>query len=190
MTGLEKIIKQIELDAKETANSHLSDAVKQAADIVAKAKVDAKLELEKHEKQAKVRMENVIERAKSSCELETAKTVLKTKQDIISKVLDEAVNRLENLEEKEYFDVLVTLANKHRGKESYELCLNAKDNARIPSDFEAKLPSNIKLSSKSISIDSGFILVGSEIDENCSFKALFEDNLEQLQDVASSILFK
>ncbi len=190
MSGLEKIIEQIEQDAKETAQSHLNSAQEKADKIIAEADDYVQKELDKYSKVLEEKRNSILSRTESSCELETRKTVLKVKQELIAAVLVEAKAKLENLEPSEYFEVLSKLAVKYSGVDKLEMKLGDKDIKRVPEDFSSKLPKNIALSKESANINSGFVLVGNEIDENCSFDALFADNIEQLQDKASSILFK
>ncbi len=189
MTGLEKIIEQIELDAKETAQSHLAEAEKQAKAILEETKQQIENELAKQTQVLEDTKEAIISRAKSSAELETRKIILKTKQMLIEKALFEAKEKLTNLEKDEYFEVLLKLAEKYSGTQKLEMQLNQNDLARVSEDFKSKLPENIMLSAKCANIQSGFLLIGDGIDENCSFDALFADKIEQLQDTAASILF-
>ena len=47
----------------------------------------------------------------------------------------------------------------------------------------------IELSDKCSDIDGGFILIYGGIEENCSFKALIDDNVEIFQDKVQKVLF-
>lgn len=189
MTGLEKIIEQINNDAKETAQSHLAEAEKQASIIIDEAKTFVEAELEKQKSVLADTKESLISRAKSSSGLEIRKSTLEVKQTLISNTLKEAISTLENLEDKEYFEVLAKLALNYKGDDKLELCLSEKDLAKVSEDFSQKLPNNISLSDKTANIGGGFLLIGDGIDENCSFEALFADRIEELQDKVSSILF-
>ncbi|MFI3326992.1 MAG: V-type ATP synthase subunit E family protein [Clostridia bacterium] len=189
MTGLEKIIEQINADANETAKSHLAEAEKQASIILDEAKAYVVAELEKQKSSLVETKESLISRAKSSASLEFRKSTLEVKQKLIADTLENAKETLENLETKEYFEVLAKIALNYKGEENLEMSLSQKDLAKVPADFEKMLPSNISLSNKNAKITGGFLLIGNGIDENCSFEALFSDRIEELQDKISSILF-
>lgn len=63
-------------------------------------------------------------------------------------------------------------------------------------DFEKKLqtvlPKDAELtgcSKPNPAIDGGFLLLYGGIEENCTFRALFDDKREELQDLTNQILF-
>ena len=72
------------------------------------------------------------------------------------------------------------------------------DLKRIPNDFEKNLENTLKdiknaaltISKEAAPIDGGFILVYGDIEENCSFKALFNNAKEELQDKVNAFLFQ
>ena len=77
-----------------------------------------------------------------------------------------------------------------------EIIFNAKDKERLPSDFATLLNQaasekggSLQISDQSCPIDGGFILTYDGIEENCSFNALFETNIEILQDQIQRLLF-
>ena len=72
--------------------------------------------------------------------------------------------------------------------------LGARDLARLPQDFEARLdrvsPSGkITLSPKVRNIESGFVLAYGPVEMDCSFPALFQDGYEGLRDAVGQIFF-
>ena len=81
------------------------------------------------------------------------------------------------------------MIDKFVSKETGEIIFNKKDLERLPKDFGATLASNLKVSSEIRNIDGGFILLYGDIEENCSFSALFMAEKENLQDKVRDLLF-
>lgn len=193
MTGLEKILSQIaegadasaqhELEVAQTEVDQLMGAAKQKADkltveILAKAKVEA---------------DDLKERAHSSAQLERRNQLLKFKQEYIEGVIDETKTSLASLADDEYFSVLLKLAGSHAQEGPAKMQLSKKDLTRLPSDFEKKVSDAVgfavTIDKEPADIDAGFLLIYEGIDINCSFDAIFEDAIDNLRDVAGSILF-
>lgn len=193
MTGLEKIIKEIEKDAESKANAVLAEANKKADKIISDAKNEAREKADSIAAAAKIREKDIIERGKSADELNLKKQVLLKKQEIITDIIKEAENRLNALDDTEYFDILISMAKKFALDKSGDMILSKKDKERMPSDFETKLKSGcpkLSVSDNTAKIDGGFILSYGGIEENCTFKALFESNIEILQDKVHTLLFE
>ena len=70
---------------------------------------------------------------------------------------------------------------------------NKKDMERLPLNFSEEIfklsKGTLMLEDTPVDIDGGFILVYNNIEENCSFKAIFDDNIELLQDKVKKWLF-
>ena len=71
-----------------------------------------------------------------------------------------------------------------------------KDKARLPqgyADTVAKIAEahggSLKVSDDTCDIEGGFVLIYGGIEENCSFKAMFNAEKEQLADKVNSFLF-
>ncbi len=190
MSGLDKIIAEIQNDANKAAQLQLEEAqkladsvIKETEELIAKNKAEC-------EKSALANKEDILERAKSAAELESRKILLKTKQELIESTIKEAMEKLSTLPVDEYCDVLLKLVKKYEGGEKAVMALSKNDIDRMPKDFASKLPSNISIGKDPADIQNGFLLILEGIDINCSFEALFNDKLEELQDKVASILFK
>ncbi len=189
MSGLEKILAEIENDANEAAKTQIDTAKNKAAEIFESTSQEIKKASAEYEHKNKLDTEHILERAKSAAELESRKLLLNKKQELINKALTAAKEKLQNLSEIEYFQVLTKLIDSYKTDEKGVMKLSKSDLDRLPADFEKTLPPQIKLSKESADIKNGFLLIYEGIDINCSFDALFEDKAEQLQDKAASILF-
>ncbi len=195
MTGLEKILSQIEYEqdnrcreltseAKQKAQSIIDEAEKQAA----KIKEDKALETER-------KLENAKQAAQSAAELSKSRALLSTKLGLIEKTLDSSLEVIKALPKKEYFEILKELVMKNAQKGEGVLRLSAADMKRLPSNFidsvnnAFKRGYKIKLGDEA-DIDSGFILVYGDIDVNCSFDAIAASKRDELQDALNSLLFR
>ena len=73
--------------------------------------------------------------------------------------------------------------------------LNGRDLARLPDDFEDSINSVIYETSavyvkkEPVDIDNGFILKSDGVEINCSFRAVFDENMDNLKDLLNRELF-
>ncbi len=193
MTGLEKIIKEIEKETSGKVNELLAKANDEAEKIIDSAKKEAEKKAGEIAEKAELSAKDLAERAKSADELNVKKQILLKKQEIISDIIKEAENRLSSLSGKEYNDIILAMAKKFASGASGEIIFSKKDKENMPADFEEKLKAecpSLKISDKTAGIDGGFILSYGGVEENCSFKALFESNMEVLQDKVHALLFE
>lgn len=193
MNGLDKIIEQILAEAKQKAQSIIDDADQKAADIINKAQEEAALSCQQLTEQGQRDAERVVLFAESSAHIEGKKLILQTKSDIIASIIEEAHKRILSLNDKEYFEVLLSMIKLFARDEDGQLLLNQKDLNRMPADFEAKaakaVGKKLTVSQDCCKIDGGFILSYGGIEENCSFDTIFKVKNEQLRDKISSIVF-
>lgn len=190
MSGLDKIISGIELEAKEAADRVTDEARREAARITARAD-EAAAEIEKSaEADAELEYKRLISRAESAGEVESGRAVLREKQRIITSVMDRAMQAILSSTDKEYFAFMAGLLKKYARAEKGEIVLTAADKKRMPDDFKATLKQNgLTLSDKDGDFDGGFILVYGDIEENCTMTALMETESDTLHDAVSGVLF-
>ena len=193
MNGIEKIINKIASDAQIEADSILETASKEISEIQRQNKISVNAEYDRLTSRYKREAQQHLERLKSAIELDARKQLLAVKQEQISLVFERAVEKLHNLSEKEYVDLLVSLAVRASttGKES--ILLNANDYTRFgkltveSANQQLKnlgRTGELKLAENTRSIDGGIILVDGPIELNCSISALVE---QQRNDMASQI---
>ena len=196
MSGLEKIKSQILEEANAAAQSKTAQAQAQAQEILdaAKAKGDelAKSIIEKAEIQAK----NFGERAQSSAELKRKTSVLTSKQEVISDVMKKAFRKLTNMQEGEYFELVLKLAEKYVLAKEGGIFFSAKDIARMPADVKQSIlkiaadkGGSLEILQSEKEFDGGFVLAYGGIEENCTFKAIFEAKKDEITDAIYKIIF-
>lgn len=197
MTGIEKIKSEI-----------LEDAKKQAAEIQNEGTRKALEQKELFEKEAENIYNQILSQAKTEAQkledvriptaaLEGKKLVLKAKNEIIHQVIKDALSNILSLPDEQYYQLISYLIDAHsKPGQKGELLFNQKDLVRLPKLFALK--SSIKsyidgkkltISKETRDIRGGFVLRYGNIEENCSFEALFAEREEELFDFVNKLLF-
>lgn len=198
MTGLEKILKAIEAEALVNAEAVTAQAKKEAEEILQAAKIDADKKCAEITAKSDADVKEILNRAESAAALLEKKAILDAKQQIINNIIANAKNSLINLSDTEYVDIILRMAKKYAHNKSGTILFSATDKKRFPKDFEAELAktltekagASLTFSNENVVIDGGFILKYGDIEENCSFEALFSAAKEDLQDKVNTFLFK
>lgn len=193
MGGLEEIIKQINADAEAEKSEIIANAQKECDAIKAKSDADIAEIVETKTQQSEQAAALALEKIKSSANMKQKQEYLAFKQELILDIFKKALNKIETLSEKEYFDMLVLVAEKNAHQEEEGvICLSKKDLGRLPEDFEKKLADKgvkLKVSKEPVDIESGMILDYGDIEENCTFSALIREGKEVLTDKLNKYIF-
>lgn len=193
MKGLSNILTQIENETSEKVNEVIGAAKKQAEDITAKAREKAEAEAKTIEAEAEAKAKDILSRNDSANELKIKRAILTKKQELINDTIDKAMESIVNLSDDKYFDIIIRLVKKYAHSEnSGEILMSERDKKRMPKDFEDKLKESckVKLSDRTVKADGGFILSYGDIEENCTFKAVFDSKREELLTLTNSLLFE
>lgn len=196
MRGIEKIVNQILEEAYDKQTEILDEThieVEKINEASAKEISEIKEAAEKDVQQA---LKQLDELSRLSIEQNKRRSLLLNKQQIIGEILDESYERLMNLDDVKYFEVLSDMLEKFALEEDGEVYLNERDLNRLKQSFKDKIEEvakkksvNLVLKEEAKKIDSGFVLVYGGIEENCSFKALIDARKEELQDLMIKTLF-
>lgn len=196
MTGLEKMIDQILDDAKREASSIMEKAKSESENILSAAKEECRKLNAESEVQIVDNKKIYLDRIRSSVELRKRQAVLAAKQQIIADVLDKAYHTMCAMDDDAYFNLIKKMLDKFALAKSGEVCFSPKDLKRMPSGFEAVIAKaagdkggTLALSKEEKNIEGGFILIYGGIEENCSFKALFNAQRDELSDKVHGLLF-
>lgn len=196
MTGLEKIISQIIDEAEQSAKGMLDEANAKAEEIAGTAAEDARKLKEEISQKSEADVATYMERMKSSADLQRRTAILKAKQEVIAGVLDKAYTSLEKMDEKPYFDMIRKMLSKYVQPAQGEIYFSSRDLARMPEGFKKEIEAIAKekggalnLAEESKAIENGFILVYGGVEENCTFRALFNTQRDRLQDMIHQELF-
>ena len=196
MNGLDKLVARISGESDAQIQAIIDEANAKAAEIKADSDKKMKAECERIEKKAQTEVETIEMRSKASAELKTKQILLTGKQELLNDTIGMAKEKLSNLSDQEYVDFIKKLFSKHVPSEDAVLKLNAADLKRIPQDVidgfvksaEDK-GAKLTVSSEAAEIKNGFVLDFGGIEENCTFDALIDQNIEELQDKVKSLLF-
>lgn len=196
MTGLEKMKSQILEEAHTCAEKILEDTRKEADEILAEAKKRAEAECSRISQNAEEEVKNLAERSESSCALQRRKALLEAKQEIISEVLEKAYETLISADETTYFGMLRKMLYKYVLPEEGEICFSKEDLEKMTPGFEEEIKGIAKekggaltISKETRNVKGGFVLVYGGIEENCTFKAMFHSQKDELSDKVHSLLF-
>jgi V/A-type H+-transporting ATPase subunit E len=196
MSGLNKLVEQIKTAARDAADAKLAEAHRQAENIVREAEESAKKESEIILQEANEKASDIIERAKSSADLQKRRAILSAKQQIIEEAIRKTRDTLKSFSDEEYFDLILKMVSKYAQPKTGQIVFSQWDLERLPTDFEQQLNQTIMskggsltISSENRPIDGGFVLVYGDIEENCSFTAIFRSKYDILQDKVHGFLF-
>ncbi|MEG1427052.1 MAG: V-type ATP synthase subunit E family protein [Oscillospiraceae bacterium] len=191
MTGLDSIVAEIRQAAEAAAKNETAEAEKQAKTLLDEARKTGEKNVAAILKDGELRKADILDRARSAAQLETRKKQLFSKQELITKTIAAAKEKLLHTDDTAYFEILLKLAAKYATEEPGEMCLGTRDLQRLPKDFAeraAKIGA-ITVSEKPCEIKNGFLLIYGGIDVNCTFDALFASAADELQDEVATILF-
>ena len=193
MTGIEKIIYQIESDTQLVCDEIISDAKTKAISIIDEAKIEAAKLASDIAKSCEKQCADIDVRAKSSAALEERKINLLTKQKIINTMINNTKEHIESLDDDHYFGLILRMLENNSSDKSGVIAFSKRDLDRLPKDF-MNIANHVSrgeliLSPNAVNIKSGFILIYDDIEENCSFDAVFESKREKLSDEVSRLLF-
>lgn len=195
MTGLDKIIAEIQQEAQREADAALEKANAQAAEILADAKTEADAVTLKINAQAEKDVRDIAAARESALTLQRRQRTLEVKQEMLGETLQKALESLYSLPENEYFALLTKLAAAAAQPGAGEMLLNEADLKRAPASFKAGLAaalpagSTLVVSAQTRPIDGGFVLKYGDIEENCSFKAMFDARQDEFSDLIRDKLF-
>ncbi len=198
MAGIDNITNEILQEAKDKAAAVIAEAQKKAEGILSDAQKQGEDIARKAAAKADADAASYAARIVSQAGMRKRQSVLKTKQDIISEVIEAAYQKLRNQPDDDYFAMILKLIASHAGTGEGEILFSKKDLDRMPKDFAEKAAkcvsaegASIRVSEETARIDDGFILRYGGIDENCTLKALLAEKRDELSDqVALSLWHK
>jgi V/A-type H+-transporting ATPase subunit E len=193
MSGIDKIIQEIETNTAQSCDSVLAQARQKADTIIADAQKQADQILADGKDRTAAHVADIKKRGDSAAELEEKRVMLVTKQQIINTMLQEGLATAKSLPKDEYFALIKSMVAKYSMEDEGVIFFGENDNHRLPVDFLSELnqaaKGGIVLSSEPAPIDAGFILKYGGIEQNCSFDAIFAGEAEELCDKAGRLLF-
>ncbi len=192
MTGLENIVNQIIAESEEAARRTLADAQARADKIRDDAQADAKQREKLIVAQAEADAAQILEGARSGADLIKRRSLLQARQQLIAQTLEKAKESFYAMDDDAYFRTICEMLGRYAYAQAGRLAFNQRDLDRLPAGFDAlagKPGASLTLDEAPRDIDGGFVLIYGDIEENCSFEALFDAQKDRLQDEVRALLF-
>ena len=197
MSGLEKILGEINAESEGLAKEIIGKATEEAGAITAEAEKNAADSCERLRRESNTRLNDLKSRAQSTASLAKRQMLLAEKQALITGVLEKAKGALSQLPDNEYFEFVQRLVAKNALPQDGTIIFNKRDRSRLPANFSQIIQNeamqkggSLKVSDETRDIDGGFVLSYGGVEQNCSIGALFETNIDTLQDKVQELLFK
>lgn len=195
MTGLEKIQEKILAQSKVNCDQIVAKANEEAKAILISAREKATELSDEIIRNAEALSEKKNILAKSGAESITRNRYLEVRTAIINDIISAAYEEIEKFSDEEYFDILRKLCIKNITPGEYVMHLNSVDLARLPEGFEDSINSEIYktaavfIKKEAAEIENGFILTGDGVEINCTFRAVFDEHMDNLKDRLNKELF-
>ena len=196
MAGIDRITAEIRREAEERAETVLSEARAKAAEAKANAEAEAEALIRASSGKAESEAADIRSRASSQADLQRRQALLAARQDVIGEVIQKAYDELDRLPDDQYFAMLASLLEKNVQPLAGELCLCARDRARMPEGFAKQAAEIAERKGGSLTVapddapvDNGFVLRYGGIEENCSLAAIFASSREKMQDLVRRSLW-
>ena len=196
MTGLEKMQSQILDEARRSADEILEQARSEAQEMKEEAGKAAQEKSSRILEKSRTEVKNIEERALSSCALQKRQVLLEAKQEIIAQILEKAYHTLVEADKDTYFGIIRKMLGKYAAGQAGEICFSKKDLDRMPEGFEKEIQEiaeknggTLVLSKEPRKMSGGFVLIYGGIEENCSFRVMFNSRKDELSDEVHKILF-
>lgn len=199
MAGVEKIKEKILQDAEVKTNEILENARLQAKTILEKANQKAAQRVKEISQKSAYDVSEKKRIINSIVELEMRKDVLAAKQQSIDEVFDKVLERMNNLDDSKYeqviFDMLV--ASVESGEE--EVVMSESRRNKLSADFIGKVnkaleaagkKGKIKISDETRNISGGFILKSQGVEINSSFEAVVRLYRDEIEPKVAEIFFR
>ncbi len=196
MAGIDEILGIIDARQKETESVLISSAEKKSAAIRKEGDEKALKAYEEQLEKGRAQLERDLNNAYKSADASMKRRILACKVECIDAVIDKTVEKLKNLPDKEYFELIRKLAQRLVRSGDGIVSLSSRDLSRMPENLENELNEiakktggTIKIDRSPADIEDGFILSYGLISENCSFRAVIEAEKDSVRDTAARVLF-
>ncbi len=196
--ALKDIIARIEAEARARGERIVADAEARSSEIMEEGQRDALQQansiVSDAEKKAQTQAGHILTLAR----LQGRRDVLAAKQEALDEAFQAALERLSQLDDDTYLQLIKQVVSAHAVRGSEEIVVNAHDRQRITADFlkglnqelkEKGLEGTVGLSPDSVAITGGCILRGEDLEVNASFDAILKTLREDLEPEIAAYLF-
>ena len=195
MAGIDKIRDQILKKAETEKDALILEAQENAARIQESAQEEIRSLTQEIREKTEVKLKDMESRSAAAAEQKTRLTLLRTRQEVITGLMEDAKNAVRNLAPDQYFKILLKLLSANVQKNDGEIRFSKKDLSLLTDDVKKQINAiarekggSLKIAQKPADIQDGFILVYGLIEENCSLDAVFQASKDDLTDLINSML--
>lgn len=191
MAGVDQIVETIISQARDIAEEIMEAARENADKLSSISKEKVINEVEEIHKNSMAKSWEVEQRTLTMADLERRRFYLAAKQDVIDSVFLNALEKLIDLGDKDYFDFIPKLIVKNAATGEETISASANDNrikkaVKIANDTLGD-KGNLKVG-KNAPIKGGFIMTESGVSVNCSYKMILRlKRDEMLSEVAAKL---
>ncbi|MBR5437679.1 MAG: hypothetical protein IKV21_02050 [Clostridia bacterium] len=195
MTGLEKITQKIEEQSRENCDKIFAETNLKIKKLIAEAREEGNRRADEIVGAAQKLADKKTAVSKSTAESITRNRYLEIRNAILNDIISAAYLEIEKFSDEEYFDMIFSICKKNIQPGECTMYMSGYDLSRLPEDFEDKLNAEVfekaavTISKNAMDIENGFILDYGDVRVNCTFKAVFDENMDRLKDVLSKELF-
>lgn len=195
---LDKLIERILGDARREAQSITDEAARQSQEIDADGEREAQRAYERKVESARHAAEDEKKQRVTMASLNARKAVLAEKQVLIGEVTGRALERIADLPEEQYTEMMVRRLLDVAGEQDGELIMSPADRDRVGPDIVREVNSalersskkgRVTLSSETRDIAGGFIFRFGGVEVNSSLESEVGSRKEELESKIVEILF-
>lgn len=199
MKGIEKITAHIEADAKAEADAIVAGAAEKVKAIEAEYSQKAQDEYWTRVRAGVKECEDRVQRMNRLAAMESKKSILATKQDMVSKAFDRAQGMIVNLPTDKYTEFLARLAADSTSTGEEEVIFNERDKngcgAAAVAAANRKLAdkgvkAGLRMSDETRGISGGLILRSGGIEVNCTVDTLVDLCRGEMSSQLAEVMFE
>ena len=194
MTGVEQMVERILQQAQADSDLIIKQTAAETEQTLLQARKQAEQESLARRQKTDKQAAEAVAFAHSAAALIRRNTLLEQRRKAIAQVLEQMLVQLHEMPSAQYFEMLEGMILRAAQAGEGTLFLNARDLARLPDGFAARVAApaagkSIVTASQPVDIDGGFVLRYANTDMDCSFVSLLEERREQLEDLIQKELF-
>lgn len=183
------IVERIISDAEEEARAIIKEAEERAKATVAEANERAERNMQGTQAEVKAKAESISDGKAAAARLDGAKILLGEKRGVIDQVYARALEKLLNLSERETLFLCTRLLSEHAEEGDFLVFADNFRYAEAVSALPIVKEKKLKVSTKHVSLDGGFMLCGKHSDKNLSYGAILSMDREEKQAEIASVIF-
>lgn len=187
MNGIEAITNTIIDEARQKAAEIVAAGELEAARVIGDAEKEAASRVSSAASAAEDSALDALSREKQQGNLAYKKEISSYRQKLVYEVFDRAFDRLADLPDGEYFELLKKLSLACTDDRGGELVLNGRDREKFGKRLSSE--TGLKLSERTAAIAGGVIVSFGDVDNNASLEVVIRELREQCSFEVSETLF-